>query len=138
VTGLMTTAACGTGTIPALRLTVAVKDDSSRLAERMTATLSDSGLKSLGPSPARQELQSRLSRTPRQVAEQLSRHYGHELNSVVYIPAVALMGRMRLGELVGDASHLKDVERIVAPYVAGEKEALPKNPSGSVLSGHLV
>ena len=89
-----------------------------------------------GPSPARRELQRRLDRTPLQVAEQLSQHYGHDLSQVVYIPALALMGRVRLGALTGDSSHLTDVKRITAPYYDGNKPSNPK--SGSGLSGHLV
>ena len=56
--------------------------------------------------------------------------YGHELNEVVYIPAVALIGRLRLGETA-------DVERIVAPYFTGEKKSLDKT-TASHFSGHLV
>ncbi|MCA9206849.1 MAG: glycoside hydrolase family 88 protein, partial [Planctomycetales bacterium] len=45
-------------------------------------------------------------------------------------------GRLRLGELDNDASHAADVERIVQPYVTGQKPVRPK--SGSELAGHLV
>ncbi len=83
-----------------------------------------------GPSPARLEIQRRLSRTPSEVARQLSATYGHELNEAVYIPAVALIGRLRLGALA-------DVESIVAPYFDGRKNSLEK-ATGSHLSGHLV
>ncbi len=92
----------------------------------------------LEPSPAHQELARRLARTPLQVAEDLSRHFGHDLKEVVYIPAVALIGRLRLGELTKDDQHVKDVMRIVGPYVAGEKRSLPEKASGSHFSGHLV
>ncbi len=68
----------------------------------------------------------------------MSQHYGHDLNQVVYIPAVAVIGRLRLGRLTGDPSQLADVERIVAPYASGKKRSLPAKPSGSALSGHLV
>jgi rhamnogalacturonyl hydrolase YesR len=64
------------------------------------------------------------------VARELARRYGHDLDQAVYIPAMALIGRLRLGEVA-------DVERIVAPYVSGAKRALEK-PTGSHLSGHLV
>lgn len=87
---------------------------------------------------AKAELQRRIARTPTQVAKQLAKRYGHNLKSVVYIPAVALIGRVRLGELTGDASHLKDIERIVAPYVTGRKDSLGRRVSGSHLSGHLI
>lgn len=81
------------------------------------------------PSKLREEMQARLQRSPRQVAEELARVYGHELNDAVYIPAVALIGRLRL-------NYLEDVERIVKPYLTG-KPSLEK-PTASHFSGHLV
>jgi unsaturated rhamnogalacturonyl hydrolase len=68
--------------------------------------------------------------SPRQVAERLAGVYGHELPEVVYIPAFALLGRLRLGSLV-------EVERIAAPFVNGERDSLAK-VTPSHLSGHLV
>ena len=89
-------------------------------------------------SPARKELLRRQARTPIEVATELSKTYGHNLNSVAYIPALALIGRCRLGELTGDASHLADVEKIVAPYFSGDKPTMDDRAGGSGLSGHLV
>jgi len=89
-------------------------------------------------SPARAELQRRRQRSPLQIAGQLSRFYGHRLDSVTYIPALALIGRLRLGELTGDQQHAQDVRRIVTPYLDGSKPTFGKRPSGSHLSGHLV
>jgi len=82
------------------------------------------------PSPLRVEINNRLARSPKQVAEELARVYGHELNDAVYIPAVALIGRLRL-------NYLEDVERIVAPYRDAAKDSLAK-PTASHYSGHLV
>jgi rhamnogalacturonyl hydrolase YesR len=87
-------------------------------------------LGSVRPSAARLEMQRRLRRSPRDVARILAAHYGHKLPDVVYIPAVALIGRIRLGEVAA-------VERIVAPYLEG-KPALPPKVTGSHFSGHLV
>jgi unsaturated rhamnogalacturonyl hydrolase len=123
-------APCETGLVPALR--VVTRDEA--FVSTLLEALEQTGF--TGPSPARRELQSRLGRTPQQVATQLSRHYGHALDQVVYIPAMALIGRLRLGELAGDASHRTDVERIVAPYVDGTRKANADN--GSALSGHLI
>jgi unsaturated rhamnogalacturonyl hydrolase len=81
-------------------------------------------------SEARRELESRRARTPRQVADELAVHYGHELPEAVYIPAVALIGRLRLG-------HQADIQRIVEPFLSGSKDPLAK-ASGSHLSGHLI
>lgn len=89
-------------------------------------------------SPARTELQRRCNRTPLQIAEQLSHFYGHQLDSVAYIPALALIGRLRLGQLTGDPQHARDIRRIVTPYLEGSKPTIGKRPSGSNLSGHLI
>lgn len=89
-------------------------------------------------SKAHQELARRVSRKPLVVAQQLSKVYGHNLSSVAYIPALALLGRLRVGELDGDKRHLQDVERIVGPYVSEKQQALGKRVSGSTLSGHLI
>jgi rhamnogalacturonyl hydrolase YesR len=90
-------------------------------------------LRRLRPPPrsaAARELESRLARTPKQVADELARHYGHALEQAVYIPAFALIGRLRLG-------FADDVQRIVAPFAAGEKDSLER-ATASHLSGHLV
>jgi rhamnogalacturonyl hydrolase YesR len=132
-TALVREAASETGRIPAIRVNTAGQKAESFLP-RLLQTLQTHGFR--GPSLARQELQRRSDRSPRQVARQLSRHYGHDLKPVVYIPAMALVGRLRLGQLTDDASHAADVQQIVAPYFAGEVDATPTNGSG--LSGHLV
>jgi len=81
-------------------------------------------------SEAHREIERRLSRTPRQVALELAQVYGHDFPQAVYIPAMALIGRLRLGDRA-------DVERIVAPFVDGGKDSLAK-PTGSHLAGHLI
>lgn len=123
------------GTTEALR--VRVKPANAR---PVTAALFDSFRKaSISPgSTARSAIQRRLKRTPVEVAQQLAQHYGHELDQVAYIPALALVGRLRLADLTDDTSHLSDVEQIVKPYFDGDKPSLPENTSGSNLSGHLV
>jgi unsaturated rhamnogalacturonyl hydrolase len=89
-------------------------------------------------SKAHQELVRRAKRTPLQTAQELSKTYGHSLPNVAYIPSLALLGRLRIAELDGNTQHTKDVEKIVAPYVEGTKQALAKRVSGSTLSGHLI
>ena len=123
----------GVGSIPAYRLDA---PNSGRYLKTLLTAIQSSGFH--GPSPARREMQRRLKRTPLEVATQLSGHYGHDLNSVAYIPALALIGRMRLGELTNDESHLADVQKIVAPYFKDDKPTLGKRVGGSNLSGHLV
>ncbi|MCH8074131.1 MAG: hypothetical protein IIA09_19535 [Proteobacteria bacterium] len=81
----------GVGSIPAFRLDA---PNSGRFLKPLLATIEGSRFR--GPSPARRELQRRLKRTPVEVALQLSEHYGHGLDTVAYIPALALIGRIRL------------------------------------------
>jgi unsaturated rhamnogalacturonyl hydrolase len=68
--------------------------------------------------------------SPRAVAERLSLYYGHDFELPVYIPAMALIGQLRLGRV-------EAVERLVAPYVTGAKDSLA-NATASHLAGHLV
>ena len=125
----------GTGTVPSLGLEVPLKESQQQFARLLEALL-QSGFQ--GPSPARQELKRRLNRSPLEIAAQLAERYGHELSQVAYIPAVALIGRLRLGQLTQNNQHLLDVERIVEPYTTGVRPSLPDPPNGSHLSGHLV
>jgi rhamnogalacturonyl hydrolase YesR len=81
-------------------------------------------------SEAHLELERRLARSPRQIAEQLAEYYGREFNEPVYIPAMALVARLRLGSL-------EDVERLAAPFVDGRRDALAQATS-STLGGHLL
>ena len=80
----------------------------------------------------------RLQRSPTEVANQLSRRYGRTLKQVQYIPAVAVIGRLRLGELTGDGSHRTDIDKLIAPFREGTQKAIGDKPSGGDLAGHLV
>ena len=123
---------CWTGPVPAVRL----DDHPSRVPLRLVEIFK-SGFS--GPSPARRTIQKRLARSPLQIAGQLANRYGHQLDAVAYIPALALVGRIRLGQLTDDPSQLADVERIVEPYVLGKKPTVPPGRiSGSNHSGHLI
>jgi rhamnogalacturonyl hydrolase YesR len=82
------------------------------------------------------ETEDRLARSPRQVAEQLAKVYGHKLDQVAYIPALPLVAKLRLSELTGDAKHADEVRQIVTPFLSGEKSPVPK--SGSEQAGHLI
>jgi unsaturated rhamnogalacturonyl hydrolase len=90
------------------------------------------------PSAARLEMRRRVARSATGVAAELARVYGHKLDPVAYIPALAIVGRVRLGELTGDDAALRDAEKICAPFKAGEKESMPANGNGGTISGHLV
>ncbi len=84
----------------------------------------------IATSDARRELDGRRRRSPRQVADELSKVYGHDFDQFTYIPGMALVGQMRLG-------HTADVEKLVAPWVDGTKNPLDR-PNSLVLAGHLV
>ena len=68
--------------------------------------------------------------SPREVAELLARYYGHDFATPVYIPAMALIGQLRLG-------HAEEVQRLAAPYLDGSKDSLA-GVTPSHLAGHLV
>jgi unsaturated rhamnogalacturonyl hydrolase len=87
----------------------------------------------LGPiarSEARSELERRRARSPRQVADELARRYGRDFDQPWYIGAIALIARVRLGDL-------DDVRRLVEPYVDGTKDSLAQ-PNSLVMAGHIV
>lgn len=107
----------GIGRIPARSI-----DATARLLDAIPATISDS--------EARLEINGRRRRSPRQLADELSRVYGQDFDQFTYIPGMALIGRMRLGQTA-------DVERLVAPYINGTRNPLDR-PNSLVLAGHLV
>ena len=126
-------APAGVGTIPALRVEVTAQNND--VWGPLSAQLEP--IAALGPSPARKEIAARVARKPLEVARQLAAVYGHQLDSVVYIPAMALVGRLRLGSLTGADGHLADIERIVKPYLDGAP-TLPEKPTSSHWPGHLI
>jgi len=81
-------------------------------------------------SEAHRELARRAARSPRALAEELAQHYGHDFDPPWYIGAIALIARIKLGQI-------DDVRRIVEPYVDGTKNSLAQ-PSSLVLGGHIV
>ncbi len=123
-------AVCDVATIPAVELSATEAED----LEPLLQALQERPVRS----PARDELLRRRSRSPVEVAQELGRVYGQRLDEVTYIPAVALVARLRLGELTGDRSQRSEVEALLKPYLAGEKPALPEKSTGSQQAGHLV
>ena len=87
------------------------------------------------PSEARLERAKRIARKPKLVLEQLLTVYGHDLPEATYIPAMALWVRLRTGEL-------PEVEKVLAPYRDGARNALDKatdsNIGGSFLFATLA
>jgi rhamnogalacturonyl hydrolase YesR len=110
-------AVAGIGRIPARAV-----DAKARLLDQIPATIASSD--------ARREIDGRRRRSPRQLADDLARVFGQDLEQFTYIPGMALIGRLRLG-------HTADVERLVASYVNGSRNPLER-PNSLVLAGHLV
>jgi rhamnogalacturonyl hydrolase YesR len=81
-------------------------------------------------SEAHRELDRRGARSPRRLAEELAQHYGRDFDQPWYIGAIALIARIKLGDL-------DDVRRIVEPYVDGTKDSLAQ-PNSLVMGGHIV
>lgn len=103
---------------------------------RMPARLWESGSDWLAlagapaASEARIELDRRRARTPRQLATELAAHYGRDFDQVLYINAVALIGRLRLGQV-------DEVRQLVEPWVNGSKDSLAR-PNSLSMAGHIV
>ncbi len=113
----------------------AVADMGRIPARRWSATagaIADVGaeLGSIARSEARSELERRRARSPRQLADELARRYGRDFDQPWYIGAIALIARVRLGDL-------GDVRRLVEPYVDGTKDSLAQ-PNSLVMAGHIV
>lgn len=87
------------------------------------------GRKNVPPSAARQALQARRARSPQQLAEGLAGVYGQQLDALTYIPGMALIGRLRLGQLA-------QVEAIVAPQLDGLEQLEISN--SLQIAGHLL
>ena len=81
-------------------------------------------------SPAHQEIERRLARTPRAFAEELSRTYGQQFTDPNYIAAMALVSRLRLGER-------DEVARLLMPFLDGARDSFAR-PSQSSLAAHFL
>ena len=108
----------GIGEIPARRL-----DAKSGILSAVKGTIA--------MSEAHRETNRRQVRLPQQLAEELAGLYGHDFDQVTYLPGMALIGRMRLGQVA-------EVEQLAAPYINGSKNPLGARPSSLTLAGHLV
>ena len=107
----------GFGTIPITRMT-----------ETNTNVSFLESMKDLQQSIARSELERRVARTPRGLAEQLATVYGHNFSSPVYVPGMSVIGRLRLG-------YEDDVDGLLEPYLTGERIEIT---NASTLAGQLV
>ena len=84
----------------------------------------------IAASSAHQEIARRLARSPRALAEELARVYGHEFAQPSYIAAMALVSRLRLGER-------DEVARVIAPFLDGTQDSFAR-PSQSSLASHFL
>lgn len=108
----------GLGSIPSLQL--------SYLNEVMENI---NGPRNFSASPAHAALKSRGERSAADIAQGLASVYGQELTALTYIPGMALIGRLRLGQVA-------EVEAIVAPQLDAIA-ALGINNSLQI-AGHLL
>jgi hypothetical protein len=105
------------GRIPARRV-----EPGEKILDTLTAPIQSS--------EAHRELERRLARSPREVAEQLARVYGRDFNQPTYIAAMAIIARLRLGEQA-------DVSQLLAPYLTGANDSFAR-PSQSSLAAHML
>ncbi|MFM1886474.1 MAG: Unsaturated rhamnogalacturonyl hydrolase YesR [Pseudomonadota bacterium] len=82
------------------------------------------------PSEASLALSRRVARSPRGLAEHLAGHYGQEFENPWYIGALALVARLRLGEVAA-------VRTLAEPWVDGRRDSLAR-PNALVMAGHVV
>jgi unsaturated rhamnogalacturonyl hydrolase len=81
-------------------------------------------------SEAHMEINRRRSRSPRELAEELGKVYGHEFGQPTYISAMALVAQLRLG-------NEGEVLRLVDPFLSGSADSFAR-PSQSSLAAHLL
>jgi len=106
-----------------------------RIPSRTVSPQAQAGMLQSLPTPipvsdARRELDRRRNRTPRALAEELARVYGHELRQGTYIEAVALIGQLRLGNTA-------EVMKLAEPWLNGSQDPFAR-PSQSSLAAHLL
>jgi unsaturated rhamnogalacturonyl hydrolase len=91
---------------------------------------------SLAKSSAQTELFRRQEQTAEQITTELTKIYGQDLKQVAYIPALAVIGRMRGAEYFKDEKAAKSLAEMLNAFRTGEKSPVPK--SGSDQAGHLL
>jgi len=81
-------------------------------------------------SEARQELDRRSKRSPREFAEELGKVYGHEFGQPTYIAAMALIAQLRLGKS-------DEVLKLADPFLNGSQDSFAR-PQQSSLAAHML
>lgn len=87
------------------------------------------GRKNFLHSEASVALTARQERSAETVANALASHYGQDASALTYIPGMALIGRLRLGQA-------EEVEKLVAPYLQADKQIEISN--SLQIAGHLL
>ena len=80
-------------------------------------------------SQAHAEFERRQARSPRQLADELAQVYGRDFDQLTYLPGMALIGQLRLGNTA-------DVVKLAARYLDGRDNLARAN--SLTLAGHLV
>ncbi len=121
------------GQVPGIRLTAPVGDVSAEL-QKLRGALDSVG----GPnvSQARSELANRRGRSPLDVAASLVERYGDTFDPVIYTKGVSISGRLRYGELTGEAEeYAQGVAALVEPYTSGSKPWFGDSDGGANHAG---
>ena len=93
-------------------------------------SIADLNAAELVRSDARREVERRLARSPRELAEELARVYGGNFDQPTYIPAVAMLARLKLGQV-------DPIRALAEPYASGAKNSLER-PNSLTMAGHIV
>ena len=121
------------GQVPGIRLTAPVAEASAEMSKLWRAL---DGLGAPAVSQARSALASRRSRSPLAVAASLVERYGDTLDPVIYTQGVSISGRLRFGELTGEAAeYAQGVADLVEPYLSGSKPWFADSDGGANHAG---
>ena len=124
------TAGTGAGPVDALQATARASDGAALmrgLVERVPASRS----------PLRQALDERVGRRPLQIARLLAGRYPATAG-VAYIPAVAWVHTLRLGDLTGEAAWRTRVLDQVRPWLTGERPPFGDTIRFPAVAGTIV
>ena len=123
----------GLAPMAGLRLTATEES----LEEQIAAFMAECAKrKHASPSPAREELDARRSRSPLDVAKLLASQYGYSLDPVVYTQGVAISGRLRVTELTGSlAETAADIAATMEPLIKANSEIVAAGAGGPALAG---
>ena len=121
------------GQVPGIRLTAPATDAEAELSKLWSAL---DGLGAPAVSPARLELSTRRSRSPLSVAASLVERYGDTLDPVIYTQGVSISGRLRYGQLTGEAEkYSQGVASLIQPYLSGSRPWFAESDGGANHAG---